>query len=62
MLVAVHNLEPSNRALMLVLDLSQDCLDVVGHRSLALAGVGDRNREGRDRVREISLRLSKVLP
>jgi hypothetical protein len=41
---------------MPVLDFSQDGLDVIGHRSLAFAGVENRNRIGRDRVRKICLR------
>ena len=41
---------------MPVFDLPQDCLDVVGYRTRALTGVDDRNRCGRDRVREIGLR------
>jgi hypothetical protein len=37
------------------LDLAENGLDVVGHRSLALAGVGDRDCGWRDRVSEFGL-------
>jgi hypothetical protein len=41
---------------MPVLNLAQDGLDVGGHRTTAFAGIDNRNRRGRDVVREISSR------
>jgi hypothetical protein len=54
MLVPVHDLESGDRALVPVLDLAENSLDVIGYRPPAKSGIGDRNRVRRDLVGEIS--------
>jgi len=43
LLVAIKNLEPRNRPLMRVLDLSHGSFDIVHHRQPAPGRAGDRN-------------------
>ena len=42
---------------MPILDLSQDCLDICGHRAFAQVGIDNRNAGGRDLVAKIRPRL-----
>ena len=52
--VTAHGLEGTDLALVPVLDLSQDRLDIRDDRALAQASIDNRNQVGRDLVGKIS--------
>jgi len=53
MFIAIHDFERRYRALVLVLDLAQDSIDILGHGKLAQVGIDDRYRVWRNLVGEI---------
>jgi hypothetical protein len=53
-LISIHDFERGDRALVPVLNLAQHCLNIVGHRAFAQAGIDNRNDDGRDLVGKIS--------
>ena len=51
--IAIHDFERDDRALVPVLNLAQDSIDILGHGELAEGGIGDRNRPWRNFTSEI---------
>jgi len=52
MFVAIDDFERVYRALVPVLNLAQDSINILGYGELAQVGIGDRNRGRRNRVGE----------
>ena len=49
--IAIHDFKRVDRALVPVLNLAQDSINILGHGELAGGGIRDRNRVRRNLVR-----------